>query len=1198
MFEKEDNAAEEKTEDALIGPDDRVFYYSDEKHWLDEDETDSYYSDSGYGYQGPIYDDERLASYSGSKSFNDSSSYWYARSSFNYSTLRNYSPSRLFRSTFLSAAGPDNELINRAIGILRILNRTANTIADANKDKYSVQYGNAGDVNDHTCTANDSKEKIIYVPTQDVENIKTVDDEDAAADQLAGMVMTRVQLAQDVSPDILKEINDRGLVPTLMQAVENFVVRLPDHTKKVNREERMALCNTAQLQVDFYAALIAKAFLMRLARKNTIKNWGGFTPYFIKYAEKIAADREAVAASRGDALESLVNKITYNMVADEDQVDLPEFAENAMRTAFSDVVAPENIFATCRKVAIELQSHCGKNASDKISEILDVLFSQIDKNDDEDSELEAKNPAFLAALRAIAEEELSICENSAAVTAEYSKFGKEHADTPKMLDVQKSCQRLHKRLKSAADELEKFKTELEAKLNEEKVNPSNSADFIDFAGRAGRAVDDMSHAVNAHPRARTSIQNDSPEVYNKLTEGLSEWSRAYYSLVQPGDTFSSESAKAAHSALEQLTKAAADAIDKLNEKVDDKQSIKKAQEYAEEIKKLLQDKKTAEEAINKSLNESLQKAFEQQKEFSHQQTDNKDAAAAHDLALGVAQSADFATLLNERISQLSATTIQTESQLKRTEEIVDKLTRSRTAGGAADSIKALSSIHGKLNSELTAQNKFGLTQHVSYWASQVNVSFSERMPAMETCTENVQNSFDSLDTEEKTGLTAKDRERLVAQAVSAGNSALNTSEKTSKDKLVDQLLALLKEMLPEYKNTSSDDSSGNKLTQDERIKKLFNQYSRLTSFINIDHALSGLKKESTDVEKAQEKIPEMLKASSVDETLFGGFLPKSGMTAASIDHANNESKSDPEEDFVAYINDHDHCNAKPTIKTRKENSRNRRSITNPENLSNAQIVRKTLNQYRGFVNRIKDALYFHAGKRVEDRFGLRSGDLDEGSLHKLNYDSEHIWTKKFVSKLPDVAVGILVDQSGSMHGSKIKDARTLCIILAEALKQITGVRLYIYGHTANEVGSTDLTVFEHHTPTDKDIYNLGGISAHSNNYDGFAIKEIARRLNADPAKQKYLFVLSDGYPAGRGYGGDSSRKHVKSVCKYVRERLKIGLYAFAIGVRGSERQGFKEQYSEDKLVFVDDVLKCLPKIVRFLRNTMQKEKSLVALETE
>jgi cobalamin biosynthesis protein CobT len=232
-------------------------------------------------------------------------------------------------------------------------------------------------------------------------------------------------------------------------------------------------------------------------------------------------------------------------------------------------------------------------------------------------------------------------------------------------------------------------------------------------------------------------------------------------------------------------------------------------------------------------------------------------------------------------------------------------------------------------------------------------------------------------------------------------------------------------------------------------------------------------------------------------------------------------------------------------------------------------------------------LQFQAGRRSVEVHGLLSGDLDEGSLHKLDYDCEHIWSQKTISKLPDVAVGLLVDQSGSMSGPKINSARDICIMLAEAVRKIAGVRLYVYGHTANEFGADSMTIFEHYTPRDgENLTRLGGIRAHSNNYDGYAIKDVAKRLSEDQAKKKYLFVIADG---------ETAEKHVTSVCKFTRERLKISTYAFAVGVHGTQQGAFKRQYGDKHVVFVNDVAKCLPQIVRFLRNAMQQERKLVGI---
>jgi cobalamin biosynthesis protein CobT len=335
--------------------------------------------------------------------------------------------------------------------------------------------------------------------------------------------------------------------------------------------------------------------------------------------------------------------------------------------------------------------------------------------------------------------------------------------------------------------------------------------------------------------------------------------------------------------------------------------------------------------------------------------------------------------------------------------------------------------------------------------------------------------------------------------------------------------------------------------------------------------------------------------SPVDEQLFGERVKNTVnlLTGNALDQIHDEATHSVEEEFVAYLS---HNDAKPIIRVTKQENH----LSSSRNIVNG--IKKA---NRTAIERIRDALSFQSNKRSGEVHGLLSGDLDEGSLHKLQYDSEHIWSQKTLTRLPDVAVGILVDQSGSMaSGYKIEQAREMCVVLAEAVKQVPGVHLHIYGHTANRGGgNSDLQLFEHYSSTgdsrNADLGQLGAISALSNNYDGYAIKETAKRLSLDPAKKKYLFIIADGLPHGTGYCGKEAEKHVKSVCSFVRTKLKISTYAFGVGVssRGDIAQ-FTSQYGENNTVFISNVKQALPKIVRFLRHVLQKEKTLVDANTD
>jgi nitric oxide reductase activation protein len=338
----------------------------------------------------------------------------------------------------------------------------------------------------------------------------------------------------------------------------------------------------------------------------------------------------------------------------------------------------------------------------------------------------------------------------------------------------------------------------------------------------------------------------------------------------------------------------------------------------------------------------------------------------------------------------------------------------------------------------------------------------------------------------------------------------------------------------------------------------------------------------------REKFDDLAKLSPVDEQLFGETVERKTkiLNGEALTQVNDEARNAAEEEYVAYLDNADSTKPKLRVKPPLKNTTPWRAITHAIRTKNKAAIEK-----------IRSALRFQGTKRTGEVHGMLSGDLDEGSLHKLRYDSEHIWSQKLITKLPDVAVGILVDQSGSMSGGKIEQAREMCVLLAEAVKKIDGVHLHIYGHTANQASQADLVLFEHYSSygpaASANLDGLGSIAAHANNYDGYAIKETAKLLDKDPAKRKYLFVISDGLPHGSGYAGDEAKKHVTSVCSFVRNRLKIPTYAFAVGVPEYDYPAFEEQYGKDNIVFLSTVRQCLPQIVRFLRNALHKEKNLV-----
>lgn len=170
--------------------------------------------------------------------------------------------------------------------------------------------------------------------------------------------------------------------------------------------------------------------------------------------------------------------------------------------------------------------------------------------------------------------------------------------------------------------------------------------------------------------------------------------------------------------------------------------------------------------------------------------------------------------------------------------------------------------------------------------------------------------------------------------------------------------------------------------------------------------------------------------------------------------------------------------------------------------------------------------------RTNQMFEMRQGELDEDELFSLEFNKDIFWEEE---EAPGYSLdfGILVDESGSMGGRKIKDAQIAALGLALALKDNKHINLFVYGHTAN-TGGHPLTMFRYFDPMERGANNINSmfsIHARSNNADGYAISHMGDVLAKGHAKQKVLVVASDGYPSASGYGGTPGIKHTAQMVK-------------------------------------------------------------------
>lgn len=183
--------------------------------------------------------------------------------------------------------------------------------------------------------------------------------------------------------------------------------------------------------------------------------------------------------------------------------------------------------------------------------------------------------------------------------------------------------------------------------------------------------------------------------------------------------------------------------------------------------------------------------------------------------------------------------------------------------------------------------------------------------------------------------------------------------------------------------------------------------------------------------------------------------------------------------------------------------------------------------------------------------GCRSGILDTTKLAEAYQGVPQVYLRQGHVRTNKSTICVLIDESGSMGGKKEILARQAAILLNETFGKSLGVDLYIYGHTADigSIGYINLSVYRegsHYNPK----FSLSKSCAKSQNRDGDAILEVAKRVRKFTKENCIMFVISDGSPCANGYGGIPA---IKDTAAKVKEAEKLGFGIIQISIDAVHR---------------------------------------------
>ena len=260
--------------------------------------------------------------------------------------------------------------------------------------------------------------------------------------------------------------------------------------------------------------------------------------------------------------------------------------------------------------------------------------------------------------------------------------------------------------------------------------------------------------------------------------------------------------------------------------------------------------------------------------------------------------------------------------------------------------------------------------------------------------------------------------------------------------------------------------------------------------------------------------------------------------------------------------------------------------------------RRFLIENRKSIEAIKAAFAFKQVELTRATYGKTLGDLDVNGLHKFHMGEKvRLFEEKEIPKGKKYTIGILLDQSGSMsNNSKIEQARKVALIIVEALKQIKGIDLCVWGHTADCYKLSDrgkaneidmIPYFQKGIDFSQTLVNAISMS---NNGDGFAIRFISERmLEINPSNSNsmhHLFVISDGEPAANCYDSIDGINHTG---RCVQQARNNGVEVYGIGICNafSEKTG-QLLYGKGNFVVLKDTASSLPLLCREIKKLISK----------
>ena len=451
-----------------------------------------------------------------------------------------------------------------------------------------------------------------------------------------------------------------------------------------------------------------------------------------------------------------------------------------------------------------------------------------------------------------------------------------------------------------------------------------------------------------------------------------------------------------------------------------------------------------------------------------------------------------------------------EKMVKTLENLADSMGAANQRGQAMNISQKSDSSENSLNRQIT-----------QLLAQSTNSGSEEETSSSSTCEQGSEQDGKAKATDSSSGNESESDNSDATEGTSASSTSEQGSEQDGKAKAADSSSG----------NESKNDLSDNVTDYDSILKTLSKE---------LKEVKAG---KEEDMQKAEQKAEQDILATKQN-------VAQDRVT----EQARREARQNDEQIINNAIMDGPHARVTYRLHDYSPASYKDAYITMNNTYSLEYIGKKMANKVKPiFEKKIKGAVYHgqHCGSRI--------------SIPYYQKDSSKPFDRIKKPEKISLSCTVIIDQSGSMYGYKLKSALRAAAIIKTFCNELE-IPTMVFGHSSS-YPTMDIYRFCEFDGSENEIYTLAAGDAHCGTRDGAALLYAVNKLKQRREEKKIIFIISDGSPCDYGYSGATAYADIQGIIKSA-SAYGISFFAAAID---EDKESIAKIYGEDRFVDISNL---------------------------